>query len=175
MERGIGSFVRYVHNIYLLPYLQLGDFHPPGLNTYLPFLEHILKTPTGAIMVLFLILACALIWFRALPNTRVILVLFAVYILLASVVKPARDFHHGIYLFGLVLLSWAPRLFLILRLIRFNLLPYIVISWVSTLFNPGWSLFQTSHPFYQANGGVLLILCGVPILFTVLAYTRRQT
>ena len=125
-------------------------------------------------MVLFLILACALIWLRALPNTRIILVLFAVYILLASVVKPAKDFHHGIYLFGLVLLSWAPRLFLILRLIRFNLLPYIVISWVSTLFNPGWALFQTPHTFYQTNGILLLILCGVPIIFTAIAYRKPE-
>ncbi len=172
IRRGIGQVGSFVNYHWLTDYLKPGGFSPPGLNTYLPFLDRLVSAVGGSLLVLFAALAAVLIWQRALKRIWVLAVIFGLTAVLMGTVGPARDLYHFAVLVGLNLISWGTLILLVGWVVRFNLLAYMIAFWASALIGPGLSLLETAVPFYQANGAAMLLLGLVPLALPLIVHLR---
>ena len=171
VDMGADRLKLFVKYQWLTEYLKPEHLSPPYLNGYLPLLEGVSGALSGA-LALFPLLGIFLIWQRALVRSWVLILGMAVVLVILAVV-PADDLYHFGFLAGLGLIGLAVMLFLIVRLVRFNLLVYAIFLWAEHLIGEGWTLTQTADLFYQLNGVALLAFGLAPLVMPLFAYFRE--
>ena len=169
--RGLGELGSFVEYRWLSDYLKPGGFSPSGLNTYLPLLSGI-TSALGGIILLPAGLAGLLIWQKALRRTWVLVLGFGIVMVLITAVAPAEDLYHFSFLMGLILVRLAAMAYVIVRVVRFNLMAYMVLLWAGGLIGSGWGLVETADLFYQINGAVMLVLGLAPLALPLIAHLK---
>ena len=162
-------FLRYQ---WLSEYLRPEYLSPPHLNGYLPLLDGLGAAFSG-VLALVAFLGVFLIWQRTLKRGWALIFGIAAVQVVRSVGSADDLYHFGVRGgFNLVLL--AVTIFLIVWLVRFNLLAYVIYFWADDLIGSGWGLMQTADAFYQINGVVLMAFGLAPLMLPVIAYARRR-
>jgi membrane protease YdiL (CAAX protease family) len=173
LSDGCAALTGYVSSNWLADYLEPGPMQPPHLNGYLPLADGALEAAESFVGLL-IILTLVLIWQRAVRRTWLLVVAALSMVLLMETVAPAQDWYHFGVLAAVALPTMAAEIWLVIRLVRFNLLAYLVYLWIGKLLAPGWALTQTAEPLYQVSGGAMVVLAFVPLLYPLIACLRQS-
>ncbi|MBT4136747.1 MAG: CPBP family intramembrane metalloprotease, partial [Candidatus Latescibacteria bacterium] len=166
-DKSMDTFAGYVRYSTLLPYLDTKVRSPGGVNTYVPFFDVLFGTATAVVMTLLTFIAVLLIWRRVIGNVKYLVVVVGVALMVARSVSPADDFYHFSILFALALLHLSVLGFMILRIMRYNLLSYVCVIWVGLIFN-GRNALEAALSFYQMGGAVMIVFGLLPLLMAFL-------
>lgn len=173
--KGTESIAMYVKYNGLTEYLEAGGFNLPRINTYLPFLDAACDAALDLIEP-FAVLAILLVWKAGVKRPWLIVAGFALAILSTDAIEHAESFYHFSVLAGVALAQLGVLVFLIVWLVRFNLMAYLVAVWSATLIpGPGIAFIQrTTDTVYQWNGIAMVVLGLAPLLFLLAAYLRER-
>ena len=173
--KGTESIAMYVKYNGLTEYLEAGGFNLPRVNTYLPFFDAACDAALELVSP-FAVLAILLVWKAGVRRPWLIVAGFAVALLSSDAIAPARSFYHFAVLAGLELFVLGVVVFLVVWLVRFNLMAYIVALWSSQLIlGPGIAMIQrTTESVYQWNGIAMFALGLAPLLFLLAAGLRER-
>lgn len=134
----------------------------------MPFLDTLLGTATAAVMSLLMLITLLLIWFRVIGNKKYFVVAVSLAFLVGRTVGPADDFYHFSVLLGLAALHFSVLGFMILAIMRYNLLSYVCVSWLGLIFS-GMNAVDSDLLFYQVNGALMLAFGLLPLAMAFLA------
>ena len=173
--KGTESIAMYVKYNGLTEYLEAGGFSLPRFNTYLPFFDAACDAALELVSP-FAVLAILLVWKAGVRRPWLIVAGFAVALLSSDAIAPARSFYHFAVLAGLELFALGVVVFLVVWLIRFNLMAYIVALWSNQLIlDPGIAFIQrTTDSVYQWNGVAMVVLGLAPLLYLLAACLRER-
>ena len=173
-DKSMDALAGYVKYTYLLPYLDVGGRSPRDVNTYLPFLKSILGVSMSAIVFLPIVFAILLIWRRIFGQIKYLVAGVVVLFVVQRAVIPADDFYHFAILLCLALLHYAVLGFLVLRVIRYNLLVYVCVVWFGIVFR-SFGFLEMDLMFYQINGAIMFVFGLVPLMMAFLASRKTAS
>ncbi|MDP6778556.1 MAG: CPBP family intramembrane metalloprotease, partial [Candidatus Latescibacteria bacterium] len=110
VRSGVGNLSFFVNYSWMEEYLKAGSYSPPGLNTYLPFLNGLTVYGT-MVVVMFAVIAVVLIWLRILRRRLPLACLVIALAILLRSVEAAESATHFVGLVGLALISVGASLF----------------------------------------------------------------
>ncbi|MEW6751918.1 MAG: type II CAAX endopeptidase family protein [Candidatus Latescibacterota bacterium] len=166
----MGTFVKYR---WLMDYLRPADVAPRHLDVLLPALAA-LSTALMMLPLVLIALGAFLIWQRALRRPWLLGLGIAAVAIATGAVDPAEDWRHFALLLPMVLISLALPLWIVVRVVRFNLAAYVVVLSVGGLLEHGWSLVTSGHALYQSHGVLMLVLGLGPLVLLLLSAGRRE-
>ena len=169
--RAVVRLSQYIDNNWLSEYLRPTLLAPGPVASYLPFLDGVILASNG-VMGLLGGLAAILVWRQATQRTWILIMGATILTILFGAVGPAEDLQHFGALAAINAIALGAVLLLVTRVIRFNLLAYVIFAWCTRLIPSGWSLIETSDLFYQINGALMLVLALVPLALAALATKR---
>jgi membrane protease YdiL (CAAX protease family) len=172
---GVGQLAVFVRYNWFLEYLTPGGYALDRVNYYLICLSGITDGIYAFLMPL-LVMTLILIWLKMMRKEWVVILALG----LAATVLPAatkgESLEHFALLLGTSLVGFLPILYLIVRVIRFNLMAYMIGSWAGrVVFGPGLAFFQeTTIASVKIDAAILLLIGLTPLILPLIAWLRGR-
>lgn len=172
-DKSMDALAGYVKYTYLLSYLDVGGRSPRDVNTYWPFVDAIFGVFIASVIFIPIVIGMLLIWRRVLGQLKYLVLGVSILLLVQRSVAPADDFYHFAILLALALLHYAVLGFLVVKVIRYNLLVYVCVVWFGLVLR-SQGFLEMDLWFYQMNGAVMFVFGLVPLVMAFLA-SRKTT
>ena len=168
----LALFVRYN---WFLEYLTPGGYAMNRANNFLPFLSGVTSGINAILMPLFIV-TMVLIWLKAVKKGWIVILGLALSVTVIQAAVSGESLGHFVLLLGVNLVVFLPTLYLVLRVIRFNLMAYMIGSWAGrVVFGPGLGFAQSTADSVSHVDGVILLLIGLsPLLLPLIAWLRDR-
>jgi len=173
-DKGMDVLSGHVRYTTLLPYLDTKIRAPGGVNSYFPFLDALLNTATGIVIAVIAYIIVLLIWRRVVGRMKTFVILVGLAVILMRAIGPADDFYHFSVLLALAVLHVSVSGFMILRVIRYNLVVYMCLIWLRIIYESEGFL-KADISFYQLNGVLMLVFGLLPLVMAFLAWRKTST